>query len=97
MAEKPLVTVDESGNYMLNESIREGLTSNPYFEELIQDVIHSAKAKSKQYECNRPLTLYEKYSRKDACKLLNWNADESSTMYGYKPKHNTCPDLHYLS
>ena len=22
---------------------------------------------------------------------MNWNAYESSTMYGYKPKHNTCP------
>ncbi|CAM3187044.1 DEAD/DEAH box helicase [Filibacter tadaridae] len=88
---KPLVTVDESGNYTLNELIREGLTSNPYFGKLVQDIIHSAKSKSELYECSRPLTLYEKYSRKDACKLLNWNADESSTMYGYKPKHNTCP------
>lgn len=89
--EKPLVTVDEDQNYALNESIRNALTSNPYFEKLVLDIIQSAKAKSKLYECNRQLTLYEKYSRKDACKLLNWNADESSTMYGYKPKHNTCP------
>ena len=40
---------------------------------------------------DRHLKLYEKYSRKDAFKLLNWNVDESSAMYGYKPKHNTCP------
>lgn len=35
--------------------------------------------------------LYEKYTRKDVCKILNWEADESSTMYGYRIKYNTCP------
>lgn len=37
------------------------------------------------------LVLYGKYSRKDVCRLMNWERDESSTMYGYRIKHNTCP------
>lgn len=37
------------------------------------------------------MVLYQKYSRKDVCRLLNWDKDESSTMYGYRIKHNTCP------
>lgn len=37
------------------------------------------------------MVLYEKYSRKDVCRLMNWDKDESSTMYGYRIKHNTCP------
>ena len=37
------------------------------------------------------LVLYQKYSRKDVCRLLNWEKDESSTVYGYRIKHNTCP------
>ncbi len=37
------------------------------------------------------LVLYEKYSRKDICRLLNWDKDDSSTIYGYRIKHNTCP------
>lgn len=37
------------------------------------------------------LVLYEKYSRKDVCRLLNWENNEDSTMYGYKIKYNTCP------
>ncbi len=37
------------------------------------------------------LTLYGKYSRKDVCRLLNWQNDDSSTMYGYRIKHDTCP------
>lgn len=35
--------------------------------------------------------LYEKYSRKDVCRILNWEHDDSSTVYGYRIKHNTCP------
>jgi hypothetical protein len=37
------------------------------------------------------LVLYQKYSRKDVCRLLNWEHDDSSTMYGYRIKYNTCP------
>ncbi|KYC65510.1 hypothetical protein B4100_1981 [Heyndrickxia coagulans] len=51
----------------------------------------TAEEKSKEYECGRALKLYEKYTRKDVCRLLNWSNDEHSTMYGYKSKHNTCP------
>lgn len=37
------------------------------------------------------LSLYKKYTRRDVCKILNWNKDESSTVYGYRIKYNTCP------
>ena len=37
------------------------------------------------------LVLYQKYSRKDVCRILNWSKDDSSTIYGYRIKNNTCP------
>ncbi len=37
------------------------------------------------------LVLYQKYSRKDVCRILNWDKDDSSTVYGYRIKHGTCP------
>lgn len=37
------------------------------------------------------LVLYEKYSRKDVCRLLNWERDDSATVYGYRIKYGTCP------
>ena len=37
------------------------------------------------------LVLYQKYSRRDVCRLLNWERDDSSTIYGYRIKYNTCP------
>ncbi|MCP3742012.1 DUF3427 domain-containing protein [Rossellomorea sp. BNER] len=88
--EKPII-LQEKEDYRLNESINESLSSNEYFKSLVIDVLNTAKEKSLLYDCSNELTLYQKYSRKDACKLLNWLNDESSTMYGYKPKHGTCP------
>ncbi|MBD7908518.1 DUF3427 domain-containing protein [Sporosarcina gallistercoris] len=89
--EKEIIELDQNERYFFNDSIRESLKNNPYFYKLFEDIVESAKILSNRYQCDKPLTLYEKYSRKDACKLLNWSADESSTMYGYKPKHGTCP------
>jgi superfamily II DNA or RNA helicase/HKD family nuclease len=37
------------------------------------------------------LILYAKYSRKDVCKLLNWENEEASTIYGYKIQYKTTP------
>jgi superfamily II DNA or RNA helicase/HKD family nuclease len=89
--ENPIITMHEDKYFMFNESIRKSLNSNHYFKHMINDIIQSAMEKSKAYQCNMPLTLYGKYTRKDACKLLNWNSDESSIIYGYKTKYNTCP------
>lgn len=40
---------------------------------------------------NNNLVLYQKYSRKDVCRILNWDKDVSSTVYGYRIRHDTCP------
>lgn len=39
----------------------------------------------------RGLVLYGKYSRKDVCKVLNWENEEASTIYGYKIQYKTKP------
>lgn len=89
--EQPIVLFGKDNKYSFNESILNSLESNRYFLHSINDIVSAGFEKSIKYDCSQALTLYEKYSRKDACKLLNWNNDESSTMYGYKPKHGTCP------
>lgn len=89
--DKPIINIAESQAYRFNSAIQESLNSNEYFKHLLIDIVRSAMKKSEKYQCFKPFTLYQKYSRKDACKLLNWKSDESSTMYGYKPKHHTCP------
>lgn len=71
------------------------LLKNKDFKLFLKDVIKYSLLKYEEeysdYYDNTNLVLYEKYSRRDVCRLLNWSNDESSTMYGYKIKHNTCP------
>ncbi len=65
---------------------------DPLFLKHINDLImYSLKKYEDTYKTNDKFKLYEKYTRKDVCRLLNWPKDESSTIYGYSVKHNTCP------
>ena len=34
---------------------------------------------------------YRKYTRADVCRILNWESDYSSTIYGYRVRNNQCP------
>jgi len=85
------IVENPAGAFQWNEKLECLLYENPYFYKHVQDLILSAELKSYKYDCKQPLSLNQKYSRKDACRLLNWDNDESSTMYGYKPKYGTCP------
>ncbi|WP_342542670.1 DEAD/DEAH box helicase [Paenisporosarcina sp. FSL H8-0542] len=87
---EPLIFIQDE-RIKLNQHIKNSIENNAYFLHLVEDIINSGLAKSEGYDCQEKLTLFKKYSRKDACKLLNWNQDETSTMYGYKIKHQTCP------
>ena len=86
-----IITLDDRQIFTFNEKIQQSIEDNSYAVFLIADVLKSAKEKSKVYDCANKLTLHAKYSRKDVCKLLNWDKDESATVYGYRTKHGTCP------
>ncbi|OPA73459.1 NgoFVII family restriction endonuclease [Paenibacillus selenitireducens] len=89
--DQPICILKDNQMILLNSDLSTSMNANAYFKELVLDLLVSAREKAKDYVKNSPLTLYQKYTRKDACKLLNWESDESSTMYGYKSKHDTCP------
>ncbi|MFP7170864.1 DUF3427 domain-containing protein [Terribacillus halophilus] len=87
--ERPLIQV-ENHILKMRKDLKDSISKNSTFAQLLNDVLLTAKEKNKQYG-NSVLARYEKYTRKDACRLLNWDRDESSTIYGYKTKHQTCP------
>ncbi|MDO7907583.1 DEAD/DEAH box helicase [Paenibacillus sp. JX-17] len=90
--ELPIVEFfEEQQCFKFHPTMAGSLRNNPYFKEMVTDILQTAMYKSSQYAANKPLTMYKKYSRKESCKLLNWHSDESSTMYGYKTKYQTCP------
>jgi len=86
---KSIIDIND-GYYQFNEEIQASLM-NSYFKGFIEDIVKCAYVKNSKYDKRKALTLFEKYSRRDACRLLNWPHDDSSTIYGYRAKHNTCP------
>lgn len=80
------LVVVENDVYELNIPLQ-----NEYFKQHMQDLLNVGLRKSEKYDQQKIFTLYEKYSRKDACRLLNWRSDMSSTVYGYKRVEDSCP------
>lgn len=86
---EPLITL-KNDDYQLSSHLRL-LLKDEWFYTLFIDLLEASLKRSKRYDQTYPLTRFEKYTRKDACRLLNWDKDESTTVYGYRAKHNTCP------
>lgn len=87
---QPLV-VEKNGCYVLNQTLHHWLTEFPWFQRLWEDGLTAGLLRSSQYCSQRPLTLYQKYTRKDVCRLLNWPLDVSAPLYGYRVGKTACP------
>ena len=83
---------DKEKEYIISDEFRDYL-NNPVFYKHLNDVVDFGLLRYENYgRCEGAnLKLYSKYTRKDVCRLLNWPHDDSSTLYGYRIKHNTCP------
>lgn len=68
-----------------------GETINSYINDVIRYSFYKYKSIYENRKFQNGFLLYEKYSRKDVCRILNWDKDESSTVYGYRIKNDTCP------
>lgn len=75
-------------------SYSQGVKQMPFYQQL-SDLIQLGLCRYRDiYSENQDetgLALYQKYSRKDVCRILNWERDDSSTVYGYKIKNGSCP------
>lgn len=64
-----------------------GIIKNTIFKRFLLDSIrysiHAFDSAYKEEHYKNGLILYNKYSRKDVCRLLNWKKDLSSTVFGY--------------
>jgi hypothetical protein len=53
--------------------------------------IHAFQKRFKATRFHHGFVLGAKYSRKDVCRILNWEKDISSTVYGYRTNHKVTP------
>ncbi|MDK9860405.1 DEAD/DEAH box helicase [Staphylococcus equorum] len=86
----PIIKVDNNNVY-LTETFIESL-SKDLFKCYVEDIIKLAEYNNeKHYDGKNSLILYNKYSRKDFVKLLNWDSDVSSVVNGYMFGSGTLP------
>jgi hypothetical protein len=91
----PKSVIDVANNrYALHASFKEQL-NNTVFSNFLNDVLNYAELKfNSLYQLDRlqnGFILGEKYSRKDVCRILNWDKDISSTVYGYRTQKKMTP------
>ena len=58
------------GIYRMDEQLRKHLDNNKDFDKLFMDVVKAGLLRSEKYDSNKPLTIGERYSRADVCRLL---------------------------
>ena len=90
----PKSLLEQDNHLRISQQLREALqceTFKNYLMDVIEYGIYQFSSRYTLETYREGFILYQKYSRKDVCRILNWEKDESSTMYGYRIKYNTCP------
>jgi hypothetical protein len=92
---KPRKIIKEEDGILFPDDDLLNLLSINSAKSFIQDsinyssFIYASQVNSKEFD--HGFLLYNRYTRKDVCRILNWGEDETSTLYGYKVKNGTCP------
>ncbi|WP_241975008.1 DUF3427 domain-containing protein [Cryobacterium mannosilyticum] len=90
---EPIVLLRD-GAYNLAEKITAALAADPIFRKHARDVVDTGLYLARhRYNWSGQLEVGRRYSRKDVCRLLNWQSNQQSTIYGYKVDtfSNSCP------
>lgn len=92
---KPKKIIKEEDGILFPDHDLSKLLTFSTAKSFIQDAINYAsfiyKNQANSREFDKGFLLYNRYTRKDVCRILNWDEDETSTLYGYKVKNGTCP------
>ncbi|GEP84494.1 putative helicase [Staphylococcus piscifermentans] len=88
----PIINIKHQGKQIqLSEHFKKNM-QNKAFRAHLDDLMQLAHYKHiNHYHNSNSLQLYQKYSRKDFVRIMNWQNDESATVYGYKQKYQTLP------
>ena len=90
---EPIVEV-ALGHYRLSPRISALLHASSFLREQVDDAIETGLYLARhRHNWTADLQVGAMYSRKDVCRMLNWRANEYSTIYGYKVdrESQSCP------
>ncbi len=85
---------DASRHFSFTAYLKNALTQHPEFKYHLEELIAFVKERFKtQYLANKEkdtdLSLNQKYTRTDVCRLLNLDSNYQSVMFGYRYDENT--------
>ncbi len=87
--------VEQNGDLInCSKFFNQQLTNSTFHQFLLDSVYYGISRFDQTFALKNYLVgflINQKYSRKDICRILNWEKNEESTMYGYSIKYNTCP------
>ena len=84
--------VSQDGKYEISNHFRNALANPTYYEHLNDALQYAFYKYETVYKNDSKFKLYEKYSREDVLRLLNWKYYmNGQNIGGYKIKYNTCP------
>jgi superfamily II DNA or RNA helicase/HKD family nuclease len=87
--------VEQNGDLICSSKFfKQQLTNTTFHQFLLDSIYYGISRFDETFELENYLDgflIHQKYSRKDICRILNWEKNEESTMYGYSIKYNTCP------
>lgn len=84
----------ENGYFKFHSDFKQLIANTTFRTFLLDSVEYSIESFNKAFNketFNNGLQLYNKYGRKDVCRLLNWDKDISATVYGYRTRENITP------
>jgi superfamily II DNA or RNA helicase len=90
----PRALIAHDGDVFQFTPLFAAMVAKPVFHQFLLDSLNFAQLRYRTY-LDSPYVggffLYQKYARRDVCRILNWDLDESATVYGYKVKDGSCP------
>lgn len=90
----PAIITWTDGRIALTDDFVTNLEGSEVLAGQVSDVIHTGLFLARhRHSWASTLEVGRKYSRKDVCRLLNWESNQQGTMYGYKVDRfsGTCP------
>ena len=78
----------------LDQDLKKALTNTTFKSFLFDNVEFSINEFNRTFDklkLNEGFIRYQKYGRKDVCRILNWETDLTSTVYGYKTVNGLTP------
>lgn len=84
----------KNDSFLFYDEFNENLKSTDFKNFLLDTINYSLTTFNNLFNRSyykNGLILYNKYSRKDVCRLLNWEKDISSTVYGYRTNGGVTP------